>query len=68
MASCMDARRCLLQGGTAGGRPSVFIRGADGNVLLIPLLRDAGVTVPELASVKYMYNAFSSNKHMNEQE
>ena len=50
MASCIEARLCLLAAGTTGGSPSVLIRGADGNDPLIPLPRDAGVMLPELAS------------------
>ena len=46
----MEALRCLLQGGRAGGKPSALIRGADGNEHVIPLPKDAGVMFPELAS------------------
>ena len=52
MASCIEARLCLLAAGTTGGSPSVLMRGADGKQPLIPLPSEAGVTLPELASAK----------------
>lgn len=52
IASCIEARRCLLPCGLGEGSPSALIRGWDWQVQLNSRSppRDAGVTVPELTS------------------